>query len=87
MALDGGPDGLDPTCVLLIQAHGLLAEHGTLLIEIYSDNAAEVEVLAKRAFPRTRVNIHDDLLGLARVLEIGPVSRQSTSVLPATESN
>jgi release factor glutamine methyltransferase len=73
MALDGGPDGLDPTRELLKQAHGLLAEHGTVLIEIYTDSAAEAKKIAEETFPGTPVNIHDDLLGLARVLEVGPL--------------
>jgi release factor glutamine methyltransferase len=78
MALDGGPDGLDPTRELLAQSVGLLADGGRLLIEIYSDSAAEAQRLAAAAFPDTLVSIHSDLLGLARVLEIGPVSGRST---------
>jgi release factor glutamine methyltransferase len=80
MALDGGPDGLDPTRILLKQANGLLAEHGTVLIEIYSDSARDAKEIAGEAFPGTPVNIHDDLLGLARVLEVGPLSGRSAGI-------
>ncbi len=75
LALDGGPGGLAPTRKLMEQAPGLLAEGGYLLIEIYSDSAPEAERLAIRAFPKTPVAVHRDLLGLARVLEIGPANR------------
>jgi release factor glutamine methyltransferase len=75
MALDGGPDGLDPTRELMRQAADLLADGGRMLIEIFSDAAPEAARLAHGAFPDTPVTIHNDLLGLQRVLEIGPVAR------------
>lgn len=76
MALDGGSDGLDPTRKLMEQAAGLLADDGRVLIEIFSDAGPGAERLANGAFPDTPVTLHDDLLGLARVLEIGPVARR-----------
>lgn len=76
MALDGGSDGLEPTRRLLEQATGLLADNGRMLIEIFSNAGAEAARLATGAFPDTPVTVHDDLLGLARVLEIGPVARR-----------
>ncbi len=76
MALDGGADGLDPTRKLMQQAAGLLADDGRMLIEIFSDAGPLAARLATGAFPGTPVTIHKDLLGLQRVLEVGPVPRR-----------
>ena len=74
MALDGGADGLDSIRELLVQSQAALAEGGRLLIEVYSDSAQETGRLARASFPQAPVALHDDLLGLPRVLEVGPVN-------------
>ena len=73
MSLDGGPDGLDPTRTLLSQAPNALSDGGRLLVEIYSDDARRVTALSAGLLPGTSVMLHDDLLGLPRVLEVGPL--------------
>lgn len=75
MSLDGGPDGLGPTRTLLSQAPSALSDGGRLLVEIYSDSARRLAALSSRLFPEIDVALHDDLLGLARVLEVGPLRR------------
>ena len=75
MALDGGPDGLEPTRAILSQAPNVLSDGGRLLVEIYSDSARRVAALSASLFPETNVALHDDLLGLPRALEVGPLGR------------
>ena len=46
LALDGGPDGLDPYRIILGEAWRLLAPGGLLLVEIGYDQAQAVTALA-----------------------------------------
>ena len=75
LSLDGGPDGLGPTRALLSQVPNALSDGGSLLVEIYSDSARSVAALSSRLFPEINVALHNDLLGLPRVLEAGPFRR------------
>lgn len=75
MSLDGGTDGLEPTRALFSQAPCALSDGGRLLVEIYSDSARRVVALSADLFPETDAALHDDLLGLPRVIEIGPFRR------------
>ena len=75
MSLDGGTDGLEPTRALFSQAPLALSDGGRLLVEIYSDSARRVAELSAGLFPGTDAALHDDLVGLPRVIEIGPLRR------------
>lgn len=70
LALDGGPDGLDPYRALLAQIRALLADRGLLVMEAGPGNAAALAALAARAFPSYAVRTHADLAGLARLVEV-----------------
>lgn len=72
IALDGGSSGLDVVESLIKQAPNLLADSGWLLIEIYSDLSERILSMATEMFSGRKVALYDDLLGLPRVLEIGP---------------
>jgi release factor glutamine methyltransferase len=69
-ALDGGTDGLDFIRRLLSQASKHVKPDGWLLIEIGSTQGPAVSALARQAFPMAAVNLHRDLAGLTRVVEI-----------------
>lgn len=75
MSLDGGTDGLEPTRELFSQAPCALSDGGRLLVEIYSGGARHVAALSAGLFPETDAALHHDLLGLPRVIEIGPFRR------------
>ena len=68
LALDGGPDGLDPIRRLLEQAPGALREDGAVILEIDPRQADAVTKLARRAFPGAQVSIARDLAGLDRAV-------------------
>jgi release factor glutamine methyltransferase len=70
LALDGGMDGLELIRRLLGQAAGALAPSGGMLLEIEYRQGAEAARLAQAAFPEGKVQIHKDLAGLDRVVEI-----------------
>jgi len=69
-ALDGGADGLDLIRRLFSQASRHVKPDGWLLIEIGSTQGPAVSALARQAFPLAAVNLHRDLAGLTRVVEI-----------------
>ena len=69
-ALDGGADGLDFIRRLLSQASKHVKPDGWLLLEIGSTQGPAVSALARQAFPMAAVNLHRDLAGLTRVVEI-----------------
>lgn len=69
LALDAGLEGLDMIQVLLADAPRHLGA-GTMLVEIGAWQGAAVRALAERAFPGTHIEVHRDLAGLDRVLEI-----------------
>jgi len=69
-ALDGGPDGLRPIERLLAQAGDHLRADGALFLEIGYDQGERACSLAQRYFPDARLNIHQDLAGLERLLVV-----------------
>ncbi|MEK6574332.1 MAG: protein-(glutamine-N5) methyltransferase, release factor-specific, partial [Chloroflexota bacterium] len=71
LALDGGPDGLSLIRRLLTDAPKVLEPGGTVLLEIEYRQGEAVAALAREAFPDARVEVHKDLAGLDRVVEIG----------------
>lgn len=72
LALDGGADGLDPFRRLLELAPEWLAPGGLILMEIESSLGIQALALACDAFSNARVNLHQDLAGHDRLLEILP---------------
>ncbi|MCC6190721.1 MAG: peptide chain release factor N(5)-glutamine methyltransferase [Anaerolineales bacterium] len=76
LALDGGPGGLALVGRLLRQAGPWLAPGGALLLEIGAGQGPAAQSLAYAAFPAARCQVHPDLAGHDRVLEValpGPV--------------
>ncbi len=69
-ALDGGPKGLDLIQCLLEQAPYRLSAGGLLLAEIDASHADVLPSLARRFFPRARIEVRPDLAGLPRLLVI-----------------
>jgi release factor glutamine methyltransferase len=70
LALDGGESGLEIISRLLEQATGRLVPGGMMLIEIESSLGAAVLSAAHEQFPRAKVEIRKDLLGLDRLLVV-----------------
>ena len=70
VALDGGPDGLDLVRRLLGQAAEHLRHRGAILLEIAATHGPTALALAARFFPGARIDLHRDLAGRDRVLEI-----------------
>jgi release factor glutamine methyltransferase len=70
VALDGGADGLDVLRRLLGQAGEHLRFHGGILLEIGAEQGPEARTLAARYFPAASIEVHRDLSGLDRILEI-----------------
>jgi release factor glutamine methyltransferase len=69
-ALDGGPDGLTPIRRLLAMAGPYLRPGGALLLEIGARQGTVVAALARQHLPQARVQVHQDLAGLDRVVLI-----------------
>jgi len=69
-ALFSGPAGLEHLRRLLAQAPECLRPGGAVLLEIGYDQGPAVIELARRAFPRATLHLHQDLAGLDRLLEI-----------------
>ncbi len=70
LALDGGPDGLEPYRRLLADAPRVMAPGGRMLLEIEDRRGPATIALAQSVFPAARVDLHRDLAGLDRVVEI-----------------
>jgi release factor glutamine methyltransferase len=70
LALDGGPDGLAIVQQLLAQAPAVLNPGGGILIEIGADQGEAAAYIARTTFPKASIQIHPDLAGRDRVLEI-----------------
>ena len=70
VALDGGADGLELVRRLLGQAEEYLRPRGGILLEIGAGQGLEARTLAARHFPDASIEVHRDLSGLDRVLEI-----------------
>jgi release factor glutamine methyltransferase len=71
LALDGGADGLDPLRALVLRLPAALAPVGTALLEIGADREAAARVAVAASLPGWRAEVHPDLAGLPRVLEVG----------------
>ncbi len=70
LALDGGPDGLDPFRKLLGLVTEWMAPGGRILLEIEATQGAAVVSLAYDAFVAASIHLHRDLAGRDRLLEI-----------------
>jgi release factor glutamine methyltransferase len=70
LALDGGSDGLAIVQQLLAQAPAVLNPGGGILIEIGADQGEAAATLARTMFPQAAVQVHPDLAGRDRVLDI-----------------
>ena len=76
LALDAGADGLTVIRELIADAPRYIAQ-GTMLIEIAAWQGTSAAALARAAFPCARIQVHRDLAGLDRVLEIRAVDAPS----------
>ena len=75
LALDGGPDGLDPFRKLFKLVPEWMASGGRILLEIEATRGVAVLSLAYDAFVSASIHLHQDLTGCDRLLEIQlPVS-------------
>ena len=70
LALDGGADGLQPIRRLLWAARDQLAEGGRMLLEIEASQGPAVLDLCRRVFPGASIELHTDLAGRDRLVEI-----------------
>ena len=70
LALDGGPDGLEPLRAFLRTAPLFLAPGGLLLAEIEAGQGSAVLALAGKNFPKGRGQILTDLAGRDRLLRL-----------------
>ncbi len=70
LALDGGKDGLDLYRRLFSLAPKWLAPHGKMLLEIESTQRTKILSIANNMFSNSEIRLHQDLLGLDRLLEI-----------------
>ncbi len=70
LALDGGADGLDLIRRLLAKAPTALAPGGMLLLEIEASEGPAAQMLTFETFPKARVQIHTDLAGRDRLMEV-----------------
>jgi len=69
-ALDGGPDGLRHIGRLTRMAPYYLAAGGMMLLEIEAHQGANALALSRRSFPQARIELHTDLAGHDRLVEI-----------------
>ncbi len=70
LALDGGPDGLDPFRKLFDLVTDWMAPAGRILLEIEATRGSAVLSLAYDAFSASSIHLHRDLAGRDRLLEI-----------------
>jgi release factor glutamine methyltransferase len=70
IALDGGRDGLDLIQRLLNITPQWLATNGMMLLEIEATHGDQALRLARRAFPQASLDLHKDLAGRERLLQI-----------------
>ncbi len=70
LALDGGPDGLDPLRSLLEISNEWLSPNGKLLLEIEASHGPAAAAIAYDAFNNAEIHLHRDLSGRDRLLEI-----------------
>lgn len=70
LALDGGADGLNVVRRLLQLAPDWLAPNGMMLLEIEATQGTKALSLAYDSFEEVRLQLHQDLAGHNRILEI-----------------
>jgi release factor glutamine methyltransferase len=70
LALDGGPDGLRAYRRLLAATPTKLRPGGVIVFEIGATQGGAVIALARESFPNARIDLHQDLAGLDRVVVI-----------------
>ena len=70
IALDGGADGLSLVRRLIEAAPGQMSRPALALLEIEASQGESVRALAARALPGSDIQIHKDLAGHDRLLEI-----------------
>jgi release factor glutamine methyltransferase len=70
IALDGGPDGLDPIRALATCLPDVLAPDGAALLEIGGDQGASAPEAVAAILPGWRMTVSNDLAGLPRVLRV-----------------
>jgi release factor glutamine methyltransferase len=70
LALDGGADGLDLFRKLMKLAPDWLAPHGLILLEIEATLGIQALNLARDLFSEAEIQLHQDLTGRDRLLEI-----------------
>jgi release factor glutamine methyltransferase len=70
LALDAGPDGLEPFRKLFSLVPDWMAPGGRILLEIESTRGAAVLSLAYDAFAAASFHLHQDMAGRDRLLEI-----------------
>jgi release factor glutamine methyltransferase len=70
LALDGGEDGLHLIQRLLEHATESLAPQALMLLEIEATRGPQALILARELFPRAQIQVHRDLRGKDRLLEI-----------------
>lgn len=70
LALDGGPDGLDPFRKLFNLTPRWLASGGLILLEVEATRGTAVLSLAYDTFSAAEMHLHQDLAGQDRLLEI-----------------
>lgn len=70
LALDGGPDGLDPIRRLLEIGPEWLAPNGMMLLEIEATRGIQALSLACDLFSEATIHLYQDLMGQNRLLEI-----------------
>lgn len=69
LALDGGPDGLDPLRRLADDLPRSLAPGGELLLELDPDQMEPAEEILRHVLSWRSIQLHTDLAGRARVLQ------------------
>jgi release factor glutamine methyltransferase len=70
LALDGGIDGMALIRRILQELPNRLIPSGLLLMEIEASEGSSVLSLARSVFPEARINLHKDLAGHDRLLEV-----------------
>lgn len=70
VALDAGPDGLGPYRDLLVDLPNMAAADATVLLEVDPRRAGSVAKLAAESWPSAKTELHRDLSGRDRVLEV-----------------
>jgi release factor glutamine methyltransferase len=70
LALDGGVDGLNQIRRLMKVAPEWLARDGMMLLEIEATQGLQVISLARETFANAQINLHKDMAGKDRLLEI-----------------